>query len=147
MKTNIYLNFAGQTEEAFLFYKSVFGGEFIKSGPDGHDMARMGDAPSAPGQAALTEDQKNLIMHVALEVGSLTLMGTDATADMGFDLKIGNNVYISLHPETRAEADELFTKLSVGGVVETELSEAFWGAYYGTVKDKYGVQWMFNVDN
>ncbi len=110
-------------------------------------MVRMGDAPSAPGQAALTEDQKNLIMHVALEVGSLTLMGTDATADMGFDLKIGNNVYISLHPQTRAEADELFTKLSVGGVVETELSEAFWGAYYGTVKDKYGVQWMFNVDN
>ncbi|PKL36381.1 VOC family protein [Candidatus Peregrinibacteria bacterium HGW-Peregrinibacteria-1] len=136
-----YLNFAGNTEEAFNFYRSVFGGEFEGG------ISRMGDVPEVEGQPPIPENAKNLVMHVGLSIlGGHMLMGTDATEGMGFKVSFGNNVYISLHPETREETEKLFKALSEGGKIEMELQDTFWGAYYGSFVDKFGVQWMFNCE-
>lgn len=138
-RTSTYLNFARNTEEAFLFYKSVFGGEF----EDG--IHRMSEAPRMEGQPELSEEDKNLVMHVALPItGGHMLMGTDAPESMGFSVTFGNNVYINLEPDTREETEKLFNALKDGGQVEMELQEMFWGDYFGSVMDKFGVQWMFN---
>jgi len=135
---NTYLNFDGNTEEAFNFYKDVFGGEF-----DG-GISRMGEAPREEGQPPLKEEEKNMVMHVALPIlGGYMLMGTDATESMGFKVKFGNNVYINLQPDTRAETDRLFEALSEGATIEMPLQEMFWGDYYGSLVDKFGVCWMF----
>ena len=140
--TNIYLNFTNQTEAAFLFYKSVFGTEF-----DG-GISRMGDAPRQEGQPELSEADKNLVMHVSLPIlGGVYLMGTDVPKAMGFTVKQGNNVYISLQTDTRAETDRLFKALSEGGTVEMPLQEMFWGDYYGTCVDKFGTCWMLNCSS
>lgn len=137
-----YLNFSRNTEEAFNFYKKVFGTEFV----DG--IKRMGDVPPQPDQPPMAEADKNLVMHVALPIlGGHLLMGTDAPETMGFKLIQGNNVYINLEPDTRAETDKLFKALAEGGKVETEPQEMFWGDYYGALTDKFGVQWMFNCSN
>lgn len=137
---NIYLNFSNQTEEAFLFYQSVFGGEF-------QDFTRFSDIPSQEGMPELNEIDKNLIMHVTLPLfENFKLMGTDAPESMGFSVHKGNNFYISLHPDTKEEADRIFSALSLEGVVETPLQDMFWGAYYGAFSDKFGVQWMINVE-
>lgn len=134
-----YLNFSRNTEEAFNFYKSVFGGEF-KGG-----IMRFSDIPSSPDMPPLPEADKNLVMHVALPIlGGHLLMGTDAPESMGFKVNFGNNVYINLEPDTRLETQRLFNALSAGGTIEQELQDMFWGDYYGSCKDKYGVQWMFN---
>jgi len=134
--TGIYLNFSNETEKAFKFYKSVFGGEFVGG------ISRFGEAPTFP----LLSADKNLVMHVALPIlGGVMLMGTDAPASMGFHVKAGNNVYISLNPDTRAEADRLFRELSAGGKVEMPMTDMFWGDYYGSFCDKFGVQWMINT--
>lgn len=134
-----YLNFTRQTEEAFNFYKSVFGGEFEGG------ISRFSDIPPTEGMPTLPEPDKNLVMHISLPIiGGHRLMGTDAPESMGFIINPGNNVYINLEPDTRAETKRLFSALSAGGKVEQELQEMFWGAYYGSCKDKYGVQWMFN---
>jgi PhnB protein len=134
--TSIYLNFNRNTEEAFLFYRSVFGGEFIGS------IARMGDAPLQGGQTIADED-KNLVMHVALPLlGGTVLMGTDAPESMGFSLTKGNNLYINLLPDTRTEADRLFNALSADGVVEMPMQDMFWGDYFGSFADKFGIRWM-----
>lgn len=139
-KVSTYLNFERNTEDAFNFYKSVFGGEF---GNDG--IARFGDLPPAEGQPPMSEQDKNLIMHIQLEIlGCHNLMGTDAPPSMGFKILQGNNVYINLEPDTRAETKRLFDALSEGGKVEQPLEEMFWGAYYGSCKDKFGIYWMFN---
>ena len=136
---SIYLNFNRTTEEAFNFYKSVFGTEFMGN------IARMGDVESQDGATPLAEADKNLVMHVALPIlGGFLLMGTDASESMGFKLIQGNNVYISLLPDTRAETDKLFALLSEDGKIEMPLQEMFWGDYYGSLTDKFGVQWMFN---
>jgi PhnB protein len=138
-KTSIYLNFTNQTEAAFNFYKTVFGGDFL--GP----IHRMGEVPADPAQPALAEADKNLVMHVALPIlGGLVLMGTDAPESMGFKVNMGNNVYINLEPDTRAETERLFAALAEGGHVSQALTEMFWGDYYGSLTDQYGVQWMFN---
>lgn len=138
---SIYLNFNRTTEEAFNFYKSVFGTEFMGN------IARMGDVPSQDGAPPLAEADKNLVMHVALPIlGGFLLMGTDASESMGFKLVQGNNVYISLLPDTRAETDKLFALLSEDGKIEMPLQEMFWGDYYGSLTDKFGVQWMFNCN-
>ncbi|MBX7123792.1 MAG: VOC family protein [Opitutaceae bacterium] len=138
-----YLNFARNTEEAFLFYKSVFGTEF--SGP----IMRMGNAPACgPDQPPLPEADKNLVMHVCLPIlGGHLLMGTDASESMGFKLNQGNNVYIALAPDTRAESDRLFAALSAGGKVETAMQDMFWGDYFGSFRDRFGVQWMINCSS
>ncbi|MBI5915619.1 MAG: VOC family protein [Bacteroidetes bacterium] len=135
-----YLNFPRNTEEAFNFYKSVFGGEFMGG------IARFSSVPPQDGAPAMAEEDKNLVMHVALPIfgGAHVLMGTDAPESMGFKVNFGNNIYISLHPDTRAEARRLFAALSAGGKVEMELQDMFWGDYFGSCTDKFGVQWMVN---
>ena len=137
-----YLNFPRNTEEAFNFYKSVFGGEF-KGG-----INRMDEVPPQEGQPPMKEEDKNLVMHVALPIlGGHLLMGTDAPESMGFKVTHGNNIYINLELDTRAETDKLFKSLSEGGKVEMKLQEMFWGDYFGSCTDKFGVQWMFNCTN
>lgn len=133
-----YLNFTRNTEEAFTFYKSVFGGEF-------GTVARMGDAPPMEGMPSLPDADKKLIMHIDLAIlGGHRLMGTDAPESMGFTLTFGNNVHINLEPDTRKETKKLFDALSAGGKVTMPLDDMFWGAYFGSCIDKFGVQWMFN---
>ena len=138
-RVSTYLNFSRNTEEAFLFYRSVFKTEFV-----GH-IARFKDIPVQPGQPSQSEADRNLVMHVALPtIGTHVLMGTDAPDSMAFTFKQGNNVYINLEPDTRIEADRLFAGLSAGGKVETALQVMFWGDYFGSFTDKFGVQWMIN---
>lgn len=137
-----YLNFPRSTEEAFNFYRSVFGTEFKGK------IMRFADIPPVPGQPPVGEEDKNLVMHVALPIlGDHLLMGTDAPESMGFKVIQGNNVYISLGPDTRAETDRLFNALAEGGKVEMALAEQFWGDYYGSLRDRYGVQWMLNCSS
>jgi len=134
-----YLNFPRNTEAAFNFYKSVFGTEF--STPIG----RFRDMPPQPDQPPLPAADLDLVMHVALPIlGGHELMGTDAPESMGFKVNMGNNVYINLAPDTRGETNRLFRLLAEGGKVEMPLQEMFWGDYFGSLTDKFGVQWMFN---
>jgi len=139
-KISTYLNFTRNTEEAFNFYKSVFGGDFL----DGK-INRFGEIPPMEGMPPMPEEDKNLVMHVALPIlGDHLLMGTDAPESMGFTVNKGNNVYISIHADSRAQADDLFAKLSDGGVVEMPMSDMFWGDYYGSLTDQFGIKWMVN---
>jgi PhnB protein len=141
-RVNTYLNFPGNTEKAFNFYKSVFGGDFVGG------INRFSSVPPQEGMPQISEADKNLVMHVALPIlGGHMLMGTDAPESMGFKVQFGNNVYISLEPDTREETKKLFEALSEGGKVEMELQDMFWGDYYGSCSDKYGVNWMFNCSN
>jgi len=138
-RVSTYLNFPRSTEQAFDFYRSVFGGEFAGG------VHRFADIPPAPGQPPLAESDRNLVMHVELPIlGGHVLMGTDAPESMGFSLTPGNNVYINLEPDTRAETDRLFNALSAGGKVEMPLQEMFWGGYFGSITDRFGIKWMFN---
>ena len=139
-KVGTYLNFPRNTEEAFNYYKSIFGGEF-----QGGKIMRFGEAPPDPTSPPMAEADKNLVMHVGLPIlDGYQLMGTDAPESMGFKVVTGNNVHISLEPETRAEAKRLFDALSKGGKVTMDLQDMFWGAYYGSCTDKFGIQWMIN---
>ena len=141
-RVSTYLNFARETEAAFLFYREVFGGDFI--GP----IHRFKDAPGGPGQCAPAAEDGDLVMHVEIAIlGGHVLMGTDAPASMGFKLVQGNNSYLNLEPDSRAEADRLFAALSAGGKVEMALQEAFWGAYFGSLVDKFGTHWMINCQS
>ncbi|MGG9971764.1 VOC family protein [Ferruginibacter sp. SUN002] len=141
-RVSTYLNFPRNTEEAFNFYRSVFGGEF-----GGMGVARFKDIPPQEGMPSISEADKDLIMHIELPiVGGHVLMGTDAPESFGFNVNIGNNVHINLEPDTRAETKKLFDALSAGGKITMELADAFWGAYYGSCTDKFGVQWMFNCN-
>jgi PhnB protein len=138
-RTSTYLNFERSTEAAFTFYKSVFGTEFVNG------ITRFGDVPVQDGQPELSDADKQLVMIVQLPIlGGHLLMGTDAPESMGFQINQGNNIYICIDPDTRAEADSLFAALSSGGNVEQPMEEAFWGDYFGTLVDKFGVQWMIN---
>ena len=138
--TSTYLNFDGTTEAAFTFYKSVFGTEFVSG------IARMGDVPAEAGQPELNDEQKQLVVNVTLPItGGHLLMGTDATASMGFDLVQGNNTHIAVAVDSRAEADAIFTALSEGGKVEMPLQVMFWGDYYGSLVDRFGIQWMVST--
>jgi len=141
-RVSTYLNFSGNTWEVFNFYKSVFGGEF-----GGNGVARFSDIPATEGAPELSESDKKLIMHIELAItGGHVIMGTDAPESMGFKVNFGNNLYINLEPDTREETKRLFIALSAGGKIEQELQVMFWGAYYGSCKDKFGVQWMFNCN-
>lgn len=141
-RVSTYLNFARNTEEAFIFYKSVFETEFEGK------VARMGEVPSQEGQPPMSEEDKNLIMHIALPIlGGHMLLGTDAPESMGFTVNIGNNIYINLEPDTRAETDRLFKDLAEGGKIETKMQEMFWGDYFGSLTDKFSVKWMFNCSS
>ncbi len=141
-QVSTYLNFPRSTEQAFVFYRSVFGGDF--AGP----IHRFSDVPPSPDQQPLDESDENLVMHVALPIlGGHILMGTDAPESMGFSLTAGNNVYINLEPDTRAETNQLFNALSLNGKVEMALQEMFWGDYFGSLTDQFGVHWMFNCSS
>ena len=122
-----------------MFYKSIFGGDFIGG------INRFKDIPVTEEMPPLPKADKDLVMHVSLEIlGGHIISGTDAPESMGFKLNFGNNVYINLEPDTRKQTETLFNALSRGGTVEQELQEMFWGDYYGSCKDKFGVHWMFN---
>ena len=137
IQMNPYLNFNGNAEEAFNFYKAVFGGEFAT-------VMRFGDNPQC---ADMAEADKNKLLHIALPIdGGGVLMASDTVESMGQTLNQGNNVYISLSPETRDDADRIFGGLSDGGNVEMPMSEMFWG-YFGSFTDKFGIRWMLNVGN
>jgi len=139
-RTSTYLNFPRNTEEVFNYYKTVFGGEF-----GGNGIARFGDFPPQEGALQLAEEDKKLIMHIELPiVGGHVLMATDAPESMGFKVTPGNNIYIMLEPDKRDETKRLFDLLSEGGHIEMELQDMFWGDYYGTCTDKFGIHWMFN---
>ena len=134
---NPYLNFLGNTEEAFNFYKSVFGGEF-------QTLQRFKDVP---GTENITAEEKEKIMHVSLPIGNgVVLMATDALESMGHKLTIGDNINLSINVDSEKEADQLFSALSAGGKVEMPLEKTFWGAYFGMFKDKFGIKWMINYD-
>lgn len=136
---SIYLNFPENTEEAFLYYRDIFESEFV--GP----ISRFGDIPPQEGMPELSEDQKNMVLHVDLPIlGGFRLMGTDAPGFMGFNVNKGNNVHINLSLDTRVETNRLFNALTEGGNVTMPLQDMFWGDYYGSCTDKFGVQWMFN---
>ena len=138
-KVSIYLNFQGNTEEAFNFYKSVFKTEFDRP------IFRMSDAPPMPGMPPVSDKEKNSVMNIGLPIlGGVVLQGTDMLESMGHKLKIGNNTTICLEPDSKEETDRLFNALSSGGSDTMPLQDMFWGAYWGTCLDKYGIRWMFN---
>jgi PhnB protein len=138
-RVSTYLNFGRNTEQAFNYYRTVFGTEFVGG------VARFSDIPPQPGAPSIPEADRNLVMHVELPIlGGHSLMGTDAPESMGFSLVSGNNVYINLEPDSRAEADRLFQALADGGKVEMPLQDMFWGAYFGSLTDRFGVRWMVN---
>jgi PhnB protein len=134
---NPYLNFSGNTEEAFNFYKSVFGTEFSA-------LVRFKDSPAGDKMPA---DVQEKIMHMALPVGNgNTLMATDMIESMGQILKPGNNFSLSITPESEEEAHKFFYGLSAGGNIESPFKKEFWGAYFGMFTDKFGIRWMINYD-
>ncbi len=133
---NVYVNFAGNTEEAFNFYRSVFGGEFTR-------VVRFKDMPMEG--VTIPKADENRIMHIGLPIGKdNVLMASDALESLGQKLTQGNNFYISVHPESKEEADRIFNALSAGGTVEMPMADQPWGDYYGSLEDKFGVRWMVN---
>ena len=133
-----YLNLPGTTEAAFEFYRSVFGTEYA-----GEGVMRMGDVPTDPDAPPMSDEQTDMVMHVALPIlaGHL-LMGSDMP-----DATLGNSVQIMLNPDSREEADDLFVKLSDAGTVIEPMADMFWGDYWGALTDKFGVNWMIDVEN
>lgn len=144
MQLNHYLNFKGNTEAAFNFYKSVFGGEFLF-------VMRYSDAPTQEGQPPLSEADRQKIMHISLPINEHTvLMASDISeqfcAQTNKAFTIGTNHYISINLDAseQDEAKRLFDALAVNGTVEMALSPTFWGALYGALTDQFGIQWMIN---
>ena len=136
--TNTYLNFNGNCEEAFNFYKSVFGGDFTFFG-------RFGEMPESD-DYKVPESDKNKIMHVSLPIGTSTLMGSDTGGDWAPTFVQGNNFSISVTPESKKEADTIFKAMAKGGQITTPLHNTFWGAYFGMLTDKFGINWMVNFE-
>ncbi|MFD2872198.1 VOC family protein [Mucilaginibacter ximonensis] len=134
---NPYVNFMGNTEEAFNFYKSVFGGEFLA-------LSRFGDTPHGDNMPA---NEKDKIMHISLPIGNTILMGTDALESQGHTLTFGNNFSIGITPDSMDEAHQIFDGLSAGGNVDVPLQKMFWGAWFGMFSDKFGIKWMINYDD
>jgi len=141
-RVSTYINTARSTEKAFNFYKSVFKTKF--SAP----IARFKDMPPCPGQPPLSKADRNLVMHVELPIlGGHVLMGTDAPESFGMTVTPGNNMHINLEPDTRKETERLFKALSKGGKIEMPLQDMFWGAYFGSFIDQFGIRWMVNCVN
>lgn len=139
-RVSTYLNFRNETEQAFLFYRSVFGTEF-----SGRGVHRFGDVAPPEGMPPLSEQDKKLILHIELPIlGGHVLMGTDAPESFGFQLTGGNRFHINLEPESREETKRLFDALAEGGQITMPLQDMFWGAYYGSCTDRFGVNWMVN---
>lgn len=131
------MSFNGNTEEAFNFYKSVFGGDF-------ETVMRWSDNPQCEG---MSDADKNKIMHIAIKVGDSVIMGSDFVSMNGEQFTQGNAYTVALMPDSRKEADRLFAGLSAGGQVVMPMTEMFWGGYFGAFGDKFGVKWLINQDN
>ena len=136
---NTYLTFNGNCEEAFNFYKSVFGGDFAYIG-------RFGEMPEGDGYS-VPEADKNKIMHVGLPIGTTILMGSDTGGDWAAKLIEGNNFSVSVNTESKEEADRIFNGLTAEGQITMPMENTFWGAYFGMLTDKFGIQWMVNFDH
>ena len=137
MKIHPYLNFLGKTEEALRFYERVLGGKLT-------EFHRFGSIP-AQGGFELTPEQKNLVMHVSLILpGGQMIMASDTIAGMGPQRVEGNNISISVDPDSRAEADRVFNGLAQGGTVTMPIADQFWGDYFGSLTDRFGINWMVN---
>jgi len=134
---NPHINFNGNAEEAFNFYKSVFGGEFT-------NIIRFKDVASSQDPAA--EKEANKIMHIALPIGKNMLMGNDVPESMGRVNENENRSKIVINAETREEADKLFSGLSAGGSVEVPMDDSPWGTYFGMFRDKFGIEWMVDFN-
>jgi PhnB protein len=134
---NPHINFNGNTEEAFNFYKSVFGGEFTK-------IMRFKDISSP--EFPVTKNDANKIMHIALPIGKNILMANDVPESMGQTNENENRSKISVSAESKEEADKLFSGLSVGGQIEVPIGDSPWGSYFGMFRDKYGIEWMVDFD-
>ena len=135
---SIYLNFQGNTKEAFEFYKAVFGTEY--SSPIMYNR----DVPPSPGME-FSEEDKGKVMHVALPIlGGTQIMGTDMLESMGHKIKIGNNTTLNLEPDSEEEIHRLYDALSQGATDSMPLQEMFWGSLWGVCLDKFGIRWMFN---
>lgn len=138
-RVSTYLNFSGSTLAAFEFYREVFDSEFEGA------VMRIRDVPTDPNGTPFPEQEADLVMHVELPIlGGHRLMGTDIVPSMGHQLVAGNNVSINLEPDTRAEADLLHTRLSEGASHSMGMFEQFWGDYWGSCTDRFGINWMIN---
>jgi PhnB protein len=134
---NPYLNFNGKTEEAFIFYKKVFGGEFLS-------VQRIKDTPMA---SQFPVAEHNRIMHISLPIGKEnTLMASDILESMGHKLTVGNNFHVSVSTDSEAETTKLFNGLSEDGKVTMPLEKTFWGSFFGMLTDKFGIHWMVSYD-
>lgn len=137
MKVHPYLNFDGKAEEAFEFYKSVFGGEFKAK-------MKMSEMPEGD---KLPQNEQQRIMHIALPLGDQTiLMASDTLPSAGHKLQSGNQTYVLLDTKSREEATKIFRALSQGGEMEMQIADTFWGAYFGSFTDKFGIRWMVNFE-
>jgi len=137
-RVSTYLNFPGNTEEAFNFYRSVFGGEFTH-------VARFGEMPPSAGCPPLPEEAQHLILHIELPLpGGHVIMATDSPECLGMAVRPGNHMHINLEPDTRGETGRLFQALSEGGTVSMPLQDMFWGAYFASFTDRFGINWMLN---
>ncbi|MEP7197798.1 MAG: VOC family protein [Saprospiraceae bacterium] len=134
---NPHINFNGNAEEAFNFYKSVFGGEFAK-------IMRFKELSSP--EFLVTENEANKIMHIALPIGNSILMANDVPERMGRTNENENRSKIVISAESKEEADKLFNGLSVGGQIEMPITDSPWGSYFGMFRDKYGIEWMVDFD-
>ena len=136
---NPYLNFLGNCEEAFNFYKSVFGGEFSYLG-------RFSDMPPQEG-VTLSEEDKNKIMHISLPISKETvLMGSDTGGEWAQNTIVGNNISLSINAGSKEETDTIFGKLAEGGKITMPLDNTFWGDYFGMCIDKFGINWMIGFN-
>lgn len=135
---NPYINFNGNTEEAFTFYKSVFGGEL---GP----IVRFKDIASD--EFPVPEHEADKIMRITLPIGSSTLIANDVPESMGRVSENENRSKIAVYTETKEEADRLFQGLSEGGAVEVPIDESPWGTYFAMFRDKYGIEWTVEFDS
>ena len=133
---NPHINFNGNAEEAFTFYKSVFGGEFAM-------IMRFKDMESP--EFPVADHEANKIMHIALPIGQNVLMANDVPESMGRTNENENRSKIAISAESREEADQLFNGLSVGGIVEMPMEDSPWGSYFGMFRDKYGIEWMVDL--
>lgn len=141
-RVTFYVNFPGNAEEALNFYRAAFRTDFI----DG--LQRFDQLPPSPDQPPLADHVKKMILHAELPlVGGHVLMATDAPREMGFTVTPGNNMHISVEPESRAEAERLFRQLSEGGNISMPLQDMFWGAYFGSFTDRFGINWMINYQD
>ena len=134
MSLNTYLFFDGNCREAFEHYRAVFGGDFLM-------LRTYADAPAG---TDVPEAEKGRIMHVSLPVGSAVLMGEDSCSAFGPPPAAGENFAISVSAGSRERSDELFARLSEEGAVKMPMQDMFWGAYFGTCRDRFGINWMIS---